>query len=217
MHVSHETIYKSLFVQPRGSLRKELTRYLRHPRLTRKPQTKIEKRGRIPDMLLISKRPAEVEDRAVPGHWEGDLIVGPRNQSYVGTLVERTTRFVMLLRLPGGCSAAHVREVLTKKMLQLPQHLRRTLTWDQGTEMKQHARFTIDTKIRVYFCDPRSPWQRGSNENTNGLVRQYLPKGQDLSGFSEGELDAIAAEMNGRPRQTLAWRTPSEAMSELLR
>jgi len=217
MRVSHETIYKSLFVQTRGSLRKELTRYLRHPRTERKLQARQEKRGHLPDMLLISQRPAEARDRAVPGHWEGDLLVGANNQSCIGTLVERKTRFTMLMCLPGGGTAEHVRVALTKKMLQLPEHLRATLTWDQGREMAQHTRFTIDTKVRVYFCDPRSPWQRGSNENTNGLLRQYFPKGTDLGGYSEDELDAVAAELNGRPRQTLGWRTPFEAMSELLR
>lgn len=217
MRVSHETIYKSLFVQTRGGLRKELTRYLRRPRTTRKQQARPEKRGQLTDMLLISERPAEVQDRAVPGHWEGDLLIGASNRSQIGTLVERKTRFVMLMRLPDGSGAEHVRSVLTAKMLQLPEQFRRTLTWDQGREMAQHRRFTIDTNVRVYFCDPRSPWQRGSNENTNGLLRQYFPKGQDLSGYTEAELDAVAEELNGRPRQTLGWRTPFEAMSELLR
>ncbi len=217
MRVSHETIYKSLFVQTRGTLKKELTKYLRSQRTKRIPQTKEDRRGHLPDMLLISQRPAEVADRAVPGHWEGDLIVGAGNQSFIVTLVERKTRFVMLAALPDGSGAEKARVALTKKILQFPEELRSTLTWDQGREMVQHARFTVDTKTRVYFCDPHSPWQRGSNENTNGLLRQYFPKSTDLSGYSQRQLDAVAAELNGRPRHTLNWDTPTEVMSALLR
>jgi len=217
MNVSHETIYKALFVQSRGTLKKELTRHLRSQRTERRPLNKRSVQGRIADKVLISERPAEVEDRAVPGHWEGDLIVGRAHASAIGTLVERRTRFVMLLHLPGGKTAEHVREQMTKKVMQLPAELRRTLTVDQGKEFSQHARFTCDTNMQVYFCDPHSPWQRGSNENTNGLLRQYFPKGEDLSVFDEKHLDAVAREMNGRPRQTLNWRTPSEALNELLR
>jgi IS30 family transposase len=217
MHVSHETIYKSLFIQGRGALRNELTKHLRSQRTQRKPRGKEEARGRITDRVLISQRPAEVEDRAVPGHWEGDLIVGQKNASCLGTLVERRTRFVMLFHLPLGKTAEHVREQMTKKVMELPEALRRTLTVDQGSEFAQHARFTCDTDMKVYFCDPHSPWQRGSNENTNGLLRQYFPKGEDLSVYNEAHLDAVARQMNGRPRQTLGWATPSEALHELLR
>ena len=217
MHVSHETIYKSLFVQGRGSLRKELTVHLRSKRTERRPLGKKNAQGRIVGKVLISERPPEVNDRAVPGHWEGDLIIGRNQASCIGTLVERRTRFVMLLHLPHGKTAEHVREQMTKKVLQLPAELRRTLTVDQGKEFAQHARFTCDTNMSVYFCDPHSPWQRGSNENTNGLLRQYFPKGEDLSLFDEAHLDAVAQEMNGRPRQTLDWATPSEALDELLR
>lgn len=216
MRISHETIYKTLFVQTKGALKKELTKFLRTQRTKRAPLTKEERRGRFPDMLMISQRPAEVADRAVPGHWEGDLIVGAGNQSFIATLVERKTRFAMLAALPDGSSAESVRVALTKKILQLPEALRGTLTWDQGREMAQHTSLTVDTKIRVYFCDPSSPWQRGTNENTNGLLRQYFPKGTDLSRFSQAELDEVAAELNGRPRKTLNWAKPSEVMSELV-
>jgi transposase, IS30 family len=217
MHVSHETIYRALYIQGRGTLRKELTRHLRSGRTQRKQRTRAELRGRIRDMVNISKRPPEVEDRAVPGHWEGDLIVGPGSKSSIGTLVERTTRFVMLLHLPDGHSAEAVRLALTQKLQMLPAELRRSLTWDQGMELSQHAQFTIDTGVGVFFCDPRSPWQRGSNENTNGLLRQYFPKSTDLSRFTATHLDDVARELNGRPRQTLNWRTPSEQLNELLR
>lgn len=217
MHVSHETIYKSLFIQGRGALRKELTKHLRSQRTERRSRAKAEARGHIADKVLISERPAEVEDRAVPGHWEGDLIIGKKNASCIGTLVERRTRFVMLLHLPHGKTAEHVREQMTKKVMQLPQELRRTLTLDQGSEFSQHARLTLDTNMQVYFCDPHSPWQRGSNENTNGLLRQYFPKGEDLRVYDEAHLDAVARQLNGRPRQTLGWATPSEALNELLR
>lgn len=216
MQASHETIYKALYLQGRGELRKELTRALRTGRARRRPQGPNPgrgKRGMIKDMVLISERPAEVEDRAVPGHWEGDMIIGPGSQ--VGTLVERTTRLVMLVRLKNR-TAEEVRKAVGKKIQTLPAALRRTLTWDQGREMAQHSQFTIDTQIPVYFCDPRSPWQRGSNENTNGLLRQYMPKGSDLSNFSQRQLDQIAEELNGRPRQTLEWLKPCEAFAKLL-
>lgn len=217
MQVSHETIYKALYIQGRGLLRKELARHLRTGRTERRARGRQEPRSRFPDALEISRRPAEAEDRAVPGHWEGDLIVGKENQSAIGTLVERTTRFVMLLHLPHGKTAEDVRKAMTKKIVKLPVLLRRSLTWDRGTEMSQHAQFTVDTGVRVFFCDPHSPWQRGSNENTNGLLRQYFPKGVDLRQFDASQLDSVAKELNGRPRQTLGWRTPSETLNELLR
>lgn len=216
MHVSHETIYKSLYVQGRGELRRELTRCLRTGRTRRKPHGRVEKRGRIPDMVMISERPAEVRDRAVPGHWEGDLIVGKAGKSAVGTLVERSTRYVMLLHLPDGPSAENVRTAMQSIIQTLPESLRRSITWDQGPEMSQHARFSIDTGIPIYFCDPYSPWQRGSNENTNGLLRQYMPKGTDLSIYSRQDLNDIADSLNGRPRQTLGWMTPSEKLNQVL-
>ena len=164
----------------------------------------------MPDMVMIADRPAEASDRAVPGHWEGDLIIGKNGKSAIGTLVERNSRFVMLLRLPHGRSAEHVRDVLTREIKRLPQQLRRSLTWDQGKEMAEHVQFAIDTNVNVYFCDPHSPWQRGSNENTNGLLRQYFPKGTDLDLFSRTDLAAVARELNDRPRQTLGWMKPSE-------
>jgi IS30 family transposase len=213
--VSHETIYKSLYVQGRGELRRELTRCLRTRRTTRKPNGRLETRGRIPDMVNISARPAEVADRAVAGHWEGDLIMGTHN-SAVGTLVERRTRFVMLLHLPNGHGAEAVREAMAAKILTLPAALRRSITWDQGKEMSQHAQFTIDTNVQIYFCDPHSPWQRGSNENTNGLLRQYMPKGTDLRKHTEADLDAFADSLNSRPRETLGWMTPSEKLNQTL-
>ncbi len=216
MQISHETIYQSLYVQGRGALRKELAACLRTGRARRRPQGRTKQGARIADMVMVSERPAEVADRAVPGHWEGDLIVGKQNRSAIGTLVERTTRFVMLLHLPDGHNAEAVRTAMTDTIVTLPEGLRRTLTWDQGKEMAQHLQFSIDTGVDVYFCDPHSPWQRGSNENTNGLLRQYLPKGTDLSVHSAADLQAIADSLNGRPRHTLGWKTPSEALTDLL-
>jgi IS30 family transposase len=227
MWVSHEAIYQSLFVQSRGALRRELTTCLRTGRALRRPRrqaagTRAARTRRIPDMVNISERPAEVADRAVPGHWEGDLIVGKDSGSAIGTLVERTTRFVLLLHLPPrpdgqpDHGALAVQEAMTAKMSELPDQLLRTLTWDQGIEMTNHARIAAATGLDIYFCDPHSPWQRGSNENTNGLLRQYFPKGTDLSRWGAGYLDNIAAELNNRPRKTLDWRTPAEALDKLL-
>jgi IS30 family transposase len=216
MRVSHETIYQSLYVQGRGTLRKELAACLRTGRTRRYPQGRSTQNGRLPDMVMISQRPAEVADRAVPGHWEGDLIIGANNASAIGTLVERSTRFVMLLHLPDGRTADKVRDAMTQAIQTLPVALRRSITWDQGKEMAQHAQFTIDTGVQIYFCDPHSPWQRGSNENTNGLLRQYFPKGTSLKNVTAEQLQAAADSLNGRPRQTLNWRTPSERLNEVL-
>ena len=216
MRVSPETIYQSLYVQGRGALRKELAACLRTGRAIRRNRSRIDNRGRIPDMVNISERPAEVDDRAVPGHWEGDLIIGKDNASAVGTLVERSTRYVMLLHLPGDYTAETVRTAMAAKVKTLPEHLMRSVTWDQGSEMAQHAAFTIDTGIDIYFCDPHSPWQRGSNENTNGLLRQWMPKGTDLSVHTEADLDTIAYKLNNRPRQTLDWMKPSRALADLV-
>jgi IS30 family transposase len=217
MRVSPETIYKSLYVQGRGELKRELVKALRTGRALRKPhRTSAERRGRIPDMVNISQRPAEAADRAVPGHWEGDLIIGKNGASAIGTLVERTSRATLLLHLPDTHGAGEVRDAMTAKITLLPEDLTKTLTWDQGLEMAQHARFSVDTGVQVYFCDPHSPWQRGTNENTNGLLRQYFPKGTDLSQFSAAYLDAVAEELNGRPRKTLGWRTPAEVLNSLL-
>jgi IS30 family transposase len=218
MWVSHETIYQSLYVQSRGGLKRELVRHLRTGRTLRKPQRKVDqRRERFAEMVMISERPPEVEDRAVPGHWEGDLILGSTESgSAVGTLVERMTRFVMLLHLPGGHTAEIVQESMVAKMATLPEQLRRSLTWDQGSEMAHHVQIAEATGLSIYFCDPHSPWQRGTNENTNGLLRQYLPKGKDLSFYGPGLLDQIASELNGRPRKTLDWRTPAEALEALL-
>ena len=220
MWVSHETIYKTLYVQARGGLRRELTAHLRTGRRLRKPhRIPGERRGKrdIPDNIKISARPAEAADRAVPGHWEGDLIMGRNNHSAIGTLVERTTRYVMLLHLPNGTHTAQaVRDAMRTTIPTLPQHLWRSLTWDQGTEMALHTDITLDTGLTIYFCDPHSPWQRGSNENTNGLLRQYFPKGTDLSPHTPEHLTAVAAELNGRPRQTLNWDTPAQRLHQLL-
>jgi len=214
--VSHETIYRSLYVQGRGELRRELARCLRSGRTQRKPQGRAARHAAIPGMVMISERPAEAEDRAVPGHWEGDLLMGEANRSSIVTLVERSTRYVLLGRVGRTRDAETVRRVLGELIPTLPRHLWRSLTWDQGTEMAQHQRFSIDTGIPIYFCDPHSPWQRGSNENTNGLLRQYFPKGTGLSRHSQEHLEAVAVSLNGRPRQTLNWKTPAEKLDELL-
>lgn len=217
MRVSHETIYRSLYVQGRGGLRRELSRYLRTGRALRKPRrTTTERRGRIPGMVSISERPADVEDRAVPGDWEGDLITGAGNKSAIGTLVERATGYVLLLHLPVAHGAAEVEEEMIRVISQLPATLRRTLTWDQGPEMTNHVRIAAATDMDIYFCDPGSPWQRGTNENTNGLLRQYFPKSTDLSGYHRDYLDFVAAELNNRPRKRLGWKTPAEALDQLL-
>jgi IS30 family transposase len=218
MWVSHETIYKALYVQGRGELRRDLAKRLRTGRAIRQVRRTVgERRGRIPDMVNISQRPAEAADRAVPGHWEGDLIMGSTaSTSAIGTLVERATRFVMLLHLPHGHGADAVQEAMVQAMSQLPKTLRRTLTWDQGHEMTNHAQIASATGLDIYFCDPHSPWQRGSNENTNGLLRQYFPKGTDLSVYQADYLDHVASKLNRRPRQTLDWATPAEALDELL-
>jgi IS30 family transposase len=218
MQISHETIYVSLYVQGRGTLRKELTKHLRTHRSYRRAKNEIRPRGprKIPNPILISQRPAEANDRAVPGHWEGDLLLGTPTTA-VGTLVERSTRYLMLFALARGAIRAEaVREGIAASILKLPASLQRSLTWDQGSEMAQHQQFTVDTGVAVYFCDPSSPWQRGTNENTNGLLRQYFPKGQSLAHVTQAELDLVADQMNGRPRETLGWRTPAEALSQLL-
>lgn len=235
MRISHEAIYQALYIQGRGALRRELTACLRTGRALRVPRERRRARGKsfITPEILISERPAAVEDRAVPGHWEGDLIVGLRS-SAIGTLVERTTRFTMLLHLPplpehgkqprdkhglalAGHGAEAVRDAIVRAMASLPAQLRCSLTWDQGAEMSQHAQLAIDTGLKVYFCDPRSPWQRGTNENTNGLLRQYFPKGTDLSVHCVSDLNAVALALNTRPRKTLGWHTPAEALDEVLR
>jgi IS30 family transposase len=234
MRISHEAIYQALYVQGRGALKRELVACLRTGRALRVPRARARQRrdGMVTPEVMISERPAEVEDRAVPGHWEGDLIIG-LNRSAIGTLVERTTRFTMLLHLPrmdgygiqprvkngpalAGYGAEAVRDAIASTITTLPEQLRRSLTWDRGKEMAQHAQLTIDTGVQVYFADPYSPWQRGSNENTNGLLRQYFPKGTDLSRHGIEELQAVAAALNNRPRKTLAWKTPAEALNEYL-
>lgn len=214
--VSHETIYQSLFVQTRGQLRKELTAHLRSSRTTRRargPQT----RGKLAGAVPISVRPAEANDRAVPGHWEGDLLLGGIGKGAVITLVERSTRFVLLAPLPDTHRSIDLQQVLTPMIASLPDQLRRTLTWDRGKEMARHAQIAIDADIDIYFCDPHSPWQRGSNENTNGLLRQYWPKGCDMRNLTQADCDDIALRLNTRPRQTLTWKTPQQALDEVLR
>jgi len=234
MRISHEAIYQALFVQGRGALHRELTACLRTGRALRMPRARTRGRGKtfVSPEILISQRPAEAADRAVPGHWEGDLIFG-LGSSAIGTLVERMTRFTLLLHLPrmtghghearvknglalAGHGAEAVRDAITRTIIALPEHLRRSLTWDQGAEMAQHTRLKIDAGVQVYFCDPQSPWQRGTNENTNGLLRQYFPKGTDLSVHSAEQIAAVAAALNARPRKTLAWKTPAEALDKLL-
>jgi IS30 family transposase len=217
MRIAPETIYQSLYVQSRGRLRKDLSRYLRSGRPKRKPRRGPTGQGQIRDMVSISQRPAEASDRAVPGHWEGDLIVGKANRSYIGTLVERQTRYVLLIHLGNDASTETVIGKIAEQIVRLPEQLRRSLTWDQGREMARHRQFTVATGVNVYFCDPHSPWQRGSNENTNGLLRQYFPKSTDLAIHDQAQLDRVAAELNDRPRQTLDWLTPAEKMTQLLR
>ena len=217
MRISHETIYRSLYVQSRGELRRQLAANLRSGRTKRRQRGRADDRGRIPDMVPISRRPPEVADRAVPGHWEGDLIMGAHNASAIGTLVERSTRFVMLLHVPGGPGdALAVRDQIVATIGTLPAALRRSLAWDQGLEMHRHVEISIAADLPVYFCDPHSPWQRGTTENTNGLLRQYYPKGTDLSVHGPAELAAIADRLNGRPRKTLGFKTPAEALAQLL-
>ena len=216
MRVSHETIYQSLFVQGRGELRRELARCLRTGRTARRPRGTRDGRGRLPGMVMISERPAEADDRAVPGHWEGDIILGQGGRSAVGTLVERTTRLLLLLHLEHGRSADSVDAAMRKVITTLPNELSRSITWDQGAEMANHASFTIDTGIPIYFCDPHAPWQRGSNENTNGLLRQYLPKGTDLSKHTAADLLKIQRSLNDRPRKTLGYLTPLESYAQVV-
>jgi IS30 family transposase len=234
MRISHEAIYQALFIHGRGALRRELVACLRTGRALRVPRARARQRrdGMVTPEVMLSARPAEADDRAVPGHWEGDLIIG-LNRSAIGTLVERTTRFTMLLHLPrmegygieprvkngpalAGYGAEAVRDALASTITTLPEQLRQTLTWDRGKEMAQHAQLKVDTGVEIYFCDPYSPWQRGTNENTNGLLRQYFPKGTDLSRWDRDELDAVAAALNSRPRKTLGWKTPAEVFTEHL-
>jgi IS30 family transposase len=214
MHISHESIYAYLYIQGKGTLKAELTRYLRFQRSARRPRTgRVESRGKIPDMISIHERPPEVEDRTIPGHWEGDLIMGARNRTALGTLAERSSRYVLLVPLDGH-DAESVRTAFAAAMLRLPEHLRRTLTHDQGKEMAEHRLFTDTTGITVYFADPHSPWQRGTNENTNGLVRQFFPKGTDFSQVTVGQIQWVQDAMNGRPRKTLDWRSPAEVFTQ---
>jgi IS30 family transposase len=215
LRVSHETIYQSLYVQSRGALRRELAGQLRLGRSRRRTRG-VRPGGGLREIVPIAERPPEVDERAVPGHWEGDLILGKAGRSAIATLVERQTRFTMLVELPQGRNAESVRVALTDSIQRLPEALRRTLTWDQGKEMAEHARFTIDNQVQVYFCDPSSPWQRGTSENTNGLLRQYFAKGDDLARHDQTHLDKVADELNGRPRQTLNWLKPSEAFDQLI-
>ena len=217
MQISHETLYRSLFIQARGVLKKELVAVLRSRRMMRRAKTATNKgqpRGHIIDAVSISERPAEVADRAIPGHWEGDLITGSKN-SHIATLVERTTRFLVLVRVEGKDTKSVV-DGLIREVQQLPEQLWRSLTWDRGTELAQHKRFTLDTNINVFFCDPRSPWQRGTNENTNGLLRQYFRNGTALSGYSQSDLNAVALQMNQRPRKTLDFETPADRLQRLV-
>ena len=214
LHISHETIYRTLYVQARGALKQELVAHLRRSRGYRQSRHAAhapDGRGQIPDAIPISARPPEVADRAVPGHWEGDLLAGTK-WSNIATLVERQSRYVMLVRLPDRETRTVVR-ALARRIQRLPATLKRSLTWDRGLEMAQHKAFTVATDVQVYFCDPRSPWQRGSNENTNGLLRQYFPKGEDISHFTQRQLDSIALKLNTRPRQTLGWKTPAQALA----
>jgi len=216
MQVSHETIYQSIYVQGRGALRRELAVHLRTGRALRRPRRNVQGRqSRIPGMVNISERPAEIEDRAVPGHWEGDLILGKNGRSAIGTLVERSTRFVMLLHLPDRHGPEEVQAAMIAATKRLPKFIWKSLTWDQGIEMRNHAQITIATGLEIYFCDPAKPWQRGSNENTNGLLRQYFPKGTDLSQHGPEYLDFVAAQMNRRPRETLGWLRPAQALGRL--
>jgi IS30 family transposase len=218
MQVSHEAIYRALYVQARGSLARELTAHLRTGRQKRYARTHSNRGqglGKFPDMVMIAERPPEVEDRAVPGHWEGDLLMGTRDTA-IATLVERQTRYCQLVALPQGTNALPVCEALKTSITTLPEQLRRSLTWDQGKEMAHHRRFSIETDVEVFFCDPRSPWQRGSNENTNGLLRQYFPKGKSLAGVSQAQLDEVARKLNDRPRQTLGFRTPAQQLAKLI-
>jgi IS30 family transposase len=216
MRVSHETIYRSLYVQGRGGLRRELVKCLRTGRALRKTRRTSERRGRLAGMVNIAERPPEALDRAVPGHWEGDLITGAENKSAIGTLVERCTGFVILLHLPNSHGGDDVEGAMVEAMAQLPRTLRRTLTWDQGQEMANHAAIAKATELEIYFCDPHSPWQRPTNENTNGLLRQYFPKSTDLSGYHSDYLEFVATQLNNRPRKRLGWHTPAEALDQLL-
>jgi len=217
MQVSTETIYQSLYVQSRGALKRDLTRCLRTGRAVRRPSRKVgQRKNRIPNMINIAERPAEAEDRAVPGHWEGDLIIGRKNLSAIGTLVERTTNYTMLLHLPDGYTPELVRDALAAKIKTLPEMLRSSLTWDQGPEMRDWKQVAVAADIDIFFCDPHAPWQRATNENTNGLLRQYFPKGTDLSIHSAGDLDWVAAELNDRPRKRLRFRKPVEEIADLL-
>jgi transposase, IS30 family len=216
MRVSHETIYRSLFVQTRGELRRELTKHLRSGRTSRKPQGRKETRGKLAGTIPISQRPAEAADRAVPGHWEGDLLMGGIGKGAVITLVERSTRFVLLAPLPDTHKAIDLKDVLTPLIASLPDQIRKTLTWDRGSEMAKHAEIAVDTGIDIYFADPHSPWQRGSNENTNGLLRQYWPKGCDMRNLTQADCDDVALSLNTRPRMTLGWKTPREALTQVL-
>jgi IS30 family transposase len=219
MHVSHETIYRALYVQARGTLRRELVRHLRRGRSRRYARSQSSKRqgqGKLTDMVMISERPPEIEDRAVPGHWEGDLLMGNRQSAAaIATLVERSTRYCQLVALE-GTEAERVADALATSITTLPAQLRRSLTWDQGSEMSEHRRFTVESGVEVYFCDPQSPWQRGSNENTNGLLRQYFPKGESLAGVTQERLDEVADKLNRRPRKTLGFATPADKLAELI-